>query len=264
MNIVNSDTPTSDPIKWLIYGNSGAGKTWSLKTLPASMRPVLIIDCDRKSKAVQSEEGFTIVQPDFIGSAGQPVLFTEVWSFCKALLDESIDLPFPCADYRTIVLDSYTIVHNAILNETLTNQLTQAGKDGRPKRDTIDDPPNLPEYGIIGHKATRLLQRFIQLRRNLIFVCHETQTLKDEVTGISQGGPALQRSIATTFPRYFDELLYARVAGQGTSRRWTWATQASGMFEARTSYPELAPEIDQDFGVYDSAIEIKEITNLGA
>jgi hypothetical protein len=244
------DVEESDrPIRWLIYGSTGTGKTYSLKTLPDKYRPCLIIDTDRGSAQLRKDSTMgTVVQFDFTDLNGRPEMFTQVKKFLQEFHAGRAKLPLPCADYKTIVLDSFTVLHSAILQDVLNYTLTQSTKGSRT---SIDDPPSLPEYGMINHHGTKFLQALIQLGRNLVLICHEAAKQDNPVTGISMAGPALSKGLATNFPRYFDEILFAKAIGQGDDRRYVWNTQASGLYEARSRYlVDLGAEIEQDFGVY--------------
>ena len=192
----------NEPIRFLIYGSTGSGKTYSLKTLPEAMRPALILDTDRGTAAVRSDAGLgTIVTFDFNDQNGKPIMFEQVKAFLQEFHSGRAKLPLDCTEYKTVVLDSFTVLYSSILNSVLVWQMSQSDSRGHTKRAQIDDPPTLAEYGMIGHHGIRFLQALIQLNRNLIMICHETAKIQDSVTGVSSAGPALPKALATNFPR---------------------------------------------------------------
>ena len=248
----------NEPIRFLIYGSTGSGKTYSLKTLPEAMRPALILDTDRGTAAVRSDAGLgTIVTFDFNDQNGKPIMFEQVKAFLQEFHSGRAKLPLDCTEYKTVVLDSFTVLYSSILNSVLVWQMSQSDSRGHTKRAQIDDPPTLAEYGMIGHHGIRFLQALIQLNRNLIMICHETAKIQDSVTGVSSAGPALPKALATNFPRYFDEVLFAKATGQADSRQYVWSTQSSGMYEARSRHLNSPTDIKQDFNRYVRAASIQ-------
>ena len=246
----DSKIPDSGSLKFLIYGSSGVGKTFALRTLPESMRPALILDTDRGSRALWKEEGLGTIATFDIMNKGKPVLYTQAMS----TLQDMHSGKFNGIEYNTVVVDSYTVMHQAITSYVMHKSLTGTG-DKKLNRSTMDEPPTLPEYGIIGHLALKFIEALIQLNQNLVVICHETAVVTDEVSGQTRGGPALPPKLASQMPRYFDEVLYAKAKGKGSDRKYTWATRSTGLFEARTRYHELDDEIEQDFNVYEKRSE---------
>ena len=244
MNIIefgSEDEQQASTIKFLVYGTTGSGKTYSLRTLPEFMRPAIILDCDRGSRALWKEKGRgTAVTFDLEDSNGRPTMYEQSIKFLTDMYEEEND------QYKTIIVDSYTLMHQAIMAHVMYKGV----KDSKSKRSSADDPPTLPEYGIITHLALKFVQALISLDRHVIMICHETSLQTDEVTGQARGGPALTPKLASLLPRYFDEVLYAKTKGKGDDREYSWATKATGLFEARTRHPELDGEIPQDYGIY--------------
>ena len=248
----SDDIPESaSNIKFMVYGPTGSGKTYSLRTLPERMRPALLIDCDRGSRALWTDESLgTAVQFDIEDpESGRPLMYEQTAEFLQTFHrdPEAAGLK---TDFKTVVVDSYTVMHQAIMAYVLWKSYKGTSGKGAERRNTTDEPPTLPEYGIITHLAQQFVQALIQLDRNLIVICHEATQIVDEVTGRSRGGPALPPKLAQSMPRYFDEILYSATEGKGDNRRYIWTTRTTGLFEARSRHPDLAAEIPQDYGIY--------------
>ena len=227
-------------LKVLLYGSTGTGKTYALKTMPASWRPALILDCDSGSRALWNESELgDIVTFDSADKNSKPILYTQVCDYLSKVHGTE-------HGYKTLVMDSFTLLHQAIQSHVIS----EAVVDFKAKRSTSNEPPTLPEYGIITHLAMKFVQALIQMNLNLIVICHEAIVITDEASGLSRAGPALTPKLATVLPRYFDEVLYSKVKGKGDNRVYSWLTQSTGMYEARTR-SGVKPEIPQDFSIYE-------------
>ena len=254
MKIIECGNETNSPdahadqsTKFLIYGHTGAGKTYALRTLPERYRPALLLDCDRGSSALWKEAGLgTAIQFDIHDPiTGEPKMYEQAIKFLQDIHAQKVE--GITDEFPTIVVDSFTVMHQAITAHVMWKSFKGSGAG--KNRQTMNEPPTLPEYGVITHLSQLFVQALIQLDRNLIMICHETGQVVDE-SGRARGGPALTPKLATTLPRYFDEVLYASATGRGDARKYTWDTSSTGLFEARTRRPELPANIIQDFSIY--------------
>ena len=246
----DKDAAKELPRRWLIYGPAASGKTKSLLTLPSSMRPALILDIDKGGAELDEDETLgTRILFDSHDKLGEPCGHKQLTDFLQQVHANKIKLPHECGAYKTVVCDSLTVAIQNI-NQATLQWYKDNGEKGNA-RESLDQPPTQAEYGMIAHMAKKLVMGLIQLNRNLIVICHEADTVKDETTGATHTGPALQKSLAIDLPRYFDELLYSKVKGRGTETKFVWYTRPSGMFIARTRIKSISAEIPQDFSVYD-------------
>ena len=246
--IKTNDEPSpneSGPINFLIYGDTGSGKTFALQTLPESMLPALVLDFDRGSRHLRKTDLGTIVQFD-IELRKKPVMYDQARDFLEDLAagkkekQDLIDLD----EVKTIVVDSFTTLIKGIQDRTM-QWFIDNGRGGN-SRSSRDSPPTQAEYGMIAHLGENLIRGIIGLDKHTIVICHEASKVQDEVTGLSSAGPALQRSLAIALPRYFDEVLYAKAEGKADKRTFHWHTKATGQFVARSRH-DLDAKIPQDF-----------------
>ena len=239
---------SSDMKTFLIYGDTGCGKTYALKTLPESMRPALMLDFDRGSRELNKDPSWgTFVQFDVTDPKGKPVMFDQTKSFLEELAQNKHKDVVDLNEIRTIVVDSITTLVKAAQDRTL-QYFIDNGRGGNSRSDR-NTPPTQAEYGMVAHIVEGLIRGIIGLNKNLIVIAHEASKVQDEVTGLSVAGPALQRSLAVSLPRYFDEVIFAKAEGKEPNRTYVWNTRASGMFVARSRH-DLDAKIPQDFGAY--------------
>jgi|TARA_R100001530_G_scaffold133057_1_gene106020 hypothetical protein len=228
-----SENPAELPIKVQLFGETGTGKTFSLRTLPDCAWPVALIDIDLGSRSIhgQFNEGlFRIYQPDRVdGALGshKPVAYDEV----KALLNRINQNN----DVKTIVIDSMTMLYGSILDHVVYKGKTK----------NIESAPTLQEYGIALRLTVKLVEALISMGTNIILICHET-ALENEVTGIVKGVPALTGQLGNIVPRYFDEIYHSRTEGSGSNLKYVWDTQPRGLFVARSRL-QLPAVIPQDW-----------------
>lgn len=220
----------SMPLKALVYGPPGSGKTFSLKTLPDSHLPAFLFDCDRGSKALQGEfeKGqLRGMVPDVHDKKGKPIMYEQVAKRLDTLAKS--DGP------KTIVIDTLSRLYDSILESVL-----------HTNNKGVNDPPSQPDYGI----ALRLTKRFVELLVaspfNIIVFAHE-RVYETEHGGITKGGPGLSGQLATLVPGYFDLVLHASVDRKG--QHW-WETRPKGIFIARSRLPKVTGTIPQDWSQF--------------
>lgn len=241
LNLVDYSTKRKEPEpqKILIYGAMGSGKTYSLKTLPKSWFPAVLLDIERGSRALegQFEEGefLTFLLEDQVANKNgvlRPVAYAQSLGVVSAIQEGELKC-------NTLIIDSITRLYNAILDFGL--------KDAAE-----DKKPGFDEWGAALRSTIKFVQLCAQLNKNIIFIGHE-KAHANEVTGIEQGVPALSGQLGTLLPTYFDEVLHTIVQGRGDKRAFYWETSPTGKFVARTRHPEFPSLIEQDFSIYQPA-----------
>jgi len=233
-----SDEAAQQPLRAMIYGETGSGKTFSLRTLPEDFFPVLMLDFDRNSEALNGAfpPGAFFIEPieDFklLGSKRKPTGYKQAKDVITAVVNESLDFA-----PRTIIIDSVTRLYESIMDHGLDS--SSRGEDA---------PPQLQDYGTAARLMVLFLRVCIQTGCNLIFLAHE-KAYANEVTGIEKGVPALTGQLGDIVPRYFQEILHAKATGSGDKRKWMWDTAPMGKFVARTTRG-LPAQVEPDFKVY--------------
>jgi len=237
MEELDAATPAPNlPLKVQIFGETGTGKTFSLRTLPPSALPAALFDIDLGSMALhgQFNEGlFRIYRPQRTsGSTSgrtEPLAYNEI--------KEKLQNIHQLGDIKTIVIDSMTMLYSSILDHVVY----------KGKSKNIETAPTLQEYGIALRLTLKLVEAIISMNVNVILICHET-ALENEISGIVKGVPALTGKLGEIVPRYFDEIYHSRVEKSGGTVKYVWDTQPKGLFVAR-SRKQMSPTIDQDWAL---------------
>lgn len=238
-----SQKPAEDqsaPHTILVYGETGAGKTFSLRTLPKSWLPALVLDFDHNSRALEGAfspgELYIADMEDFTSTPRgelKPAAYESAKSVITDVLKGGLDFT-----PKTIVVDSVTRLYMSIMDHGLSKSSRKEG-----------DPPQLQDYGTAAALTVHFTRAALQTGCNVVYLAHE-KAYANEVTGIEKGVPALTGQLGDTIPRFFQEILHARATGGGNNRKYLWETQPAGKFVARTTYTSFEPTIPQDFSAY--------------
>lgn len=227
----------------LLYGETGMGKTHSIITLPDQCWPVLYLDIDDNANKLirQCREGqkelYRVRPPRWLPDSRDKMQAVGM-QFLRDIVSAAHTGAFPGdgqTPIRTIVLDSVSMFYPVVMDAAMAT----AGKS----RDTT---PSQPDYGV----AKRAVENFLEVLKetdfHIIVTAHES-VREDEVSRAFRGSPALTGQLATTFPRYFQEILYCFTQGKKDEVEWRWATRPKGIYVARSlEIDEL--ECPQDFG----------------
>lgn len=243
----DSSAVESDPYKGRVtvlnYGDTGTGKTFSLRTLPPSMLPALMFDIDGNSRSLRNvftANQFYIAQFPRTVTKGRkevPVQFRMM----KELVQAAHKGEFPSAGPRikTVIVDTLTTFWRAVALDVL----------GNSNKDYAEDGVTLPQYGAIQRGIEDFLDRLrFDTTFNVILNAHE-MIIEDEVGGSLKGVPAVTgKQLPICVPRYFQEIYRSKVAGRGENRAYVWSTINEGRFVGRTQIPNAKPEIPQNYG----------------
>ena len=219
--------------KILLWGRSGAGKTWSLRTLPEWCFPLALVDMDRGSMGIREH----LNGPSY---AFQPAQFNpEEGTTAPTAYSEGrkwiLDMQ-KAVNPKTWVLDSMTTFHDEVI-EFCRN------KSGRKAYD-----PTAPlDYGIALNLTKKLVRYLIATGSNVIVMAH-VKSMPNEVTGVDEAVPALTGKLAEYMPRLFDEIYHAEAKTiQGNIDTW-WYVKPHGAFaECRTRTFHKETRLRQDF-----------------
>lgn len=224
MEIKLTDEAPPGPVRMVIYGLSGAGKTLLAATCPF---PLLI----------NGEKGLLSLSPTNIakvyGEGQSWITYNVPYIDCHSIdkLKEIYAwLQTPDAlKYKSVIIDSASDVAETVLAEALT-----VNKDGRAA------------YGVMGQDMLNLVKAFRDLptHHHIIFLA-KAEKAKDDVTGATSlmmkfPGKMLQSGL----PYLLDTVMYLEVAANGTRQLRTkanWeitAKDRSGKLE-ELEYPSI-------------------------
>lgn len=230
-----ADTASPGPVKSLLYGEPGMGKTFSLRSLPKSALPALLIDLDRGATSVLG--GFDKGEllgfiPDRFAKSGRkeaPAAYDQVKDKLQEIYNDDT--------IKTVVIDSFTELYQNIMDHVM-----------HKNNKALDSAPTQPDYGMAMRFCIKFVEALSELDRHIVVICHEANHTND-VTGITKVTPALTGQLASKIPGYFDNVLHAKVKGRGEKREYIWETVPNGLYIARTRTQGLDTEIPQDFSL---------------
>ena len=224
-----SDAKPSDRPKFiLIAGETGTGKTTSLRTLTQYGR-VELFDIDQNSDGLVGESG--VIRHRMKGGINHKDSIEALeWLVRDRIEKCKEDTP------AAVVLDSLTTLSMMAMENVL-------GKSGRQGQ-----MPTLPEYGLQVTMVRRLLLFLgaIPVKKAAICIGHSILEV-DEISNRHTWNLATTKSLKIVLPRLFGEIWHAYVEGT-KDVRYMWRTRKHAQItDARTSL-NLPDELEQDFG----------------
>jgi hypothetical protein len=217
-------------VRALLHGDSGVGKTTSLKTLPPDK--TVIVATERGLLPLRGTE-YTVLKPDgWLDVAAVPGLFRDP----SAIADECIKTAVGGA--RILAIDSLSMVQDIcakhIVEEDRKALTLQRTND---KRDTptgiYAEQLAQEDYGLLRTRMKRWVAAVCDLPVHVVMTCG-TQWVSDNYSGMTYKAPSLAGKTALEIPAYFDLVLHMESANG--SRSWrtandgrTIAKDASGV-----------------------------------
>lgn len=232
------------PLRIFNYGRTGTGKTYSLRTLPESMRPAYMMDFDQGSRALVGafEKGqlhgrtFDLVVTDKRGK--------DVPAMYEQAIESIVKIPEEYPETKTLILDSFTLLVSAILDFSVHKV-----QNRRPN----DYSASKADYGIVTNLGTKFVLACLQTGFNLIFLGHERETTNEE-GNVIKAGPALSPALANNVLRLFDEIIHSTVK----RGEFSWTMKPKGLYDARSRALADDPRdsVAQDYSVYTNSVPI--------
>lgn len=186
---------TRSAVKAIIFGDSGSGKTYTLRTAP---RPLLVINVDNSIASLPPEDGID-VYPDI--AEGRPVSTWEEFTDIVGWLQAG-----GAKDYATVAVDTGTEAGELLKDHILSEK----GPTGRVHPLVMSQA----DYGLYAELFLEQLRRLRDLSCNVVVNC-QTQDL---VVEDPNGGTELYRYAAfggkktpSTAPALFDIVGYLGV-----------------------------------------------------
>lgn len=233
-----SDLATTDKIKVLLYGASGAGKTVFAASSPG---PVYFFDFDGKissaKKYLEVENKGKIGEIEFeqfpINQAANNFPYLK---FQKLLSDMETLVAKGDFKYKSVVVDSLTLYSDALMQQVIRN-------NPGVKR-FVAGIPVLQDYMIHSSMFKQDMNRLLSLPCNVICVGHIT-TEKDEASGRMISKPLLSGKLADHLPRIFFEVWRAYVDPKDGLHKAQ--TRSDGNFTCRTEIPKIPATVKLEY-----------------
>lgn len=204
---------SANGVKMICYGQSGAGKTSLIPTLP---NPI----------AISAEGGLLSI-------AGADVPYIEVATLADlheayAFLSGSTE----AAQFQSVALDSISEVAEVVLNAEL-----KANKDGRAA------------YGELNTKMTEIIRAFRDLPGKHVYMSAKLEKSQDEMGRILYNPAMPGKSLTQGLPYYVDLLMALRVERDtdGNAHR-ALLTDSDGLWQAKDRSGKLSQWEAPDLG----------------
>ena len=250
----------TDPLKMLVIGDSGTGKTGALGSLVQAGYELFILDLDNGTDILEyvvPQELKTKVHVETLTDAGklsgagtnQKIVKLNPQAFSKALgllqkwkdTETGVDYgPVSTWDTsRVLVVDSLSFLGMAALDYVLA-------KNGRG-----GDQPFQADWG----EAMRMLEQTLQILYSTEIKCHVVMNShityqQVEGTGITKGLPmGLGSSLPPKIGRYFNMMLMTKSRGQGDSVKRVILTKPEASVEVKCPILTAPKELPIETGL---------------
>lgn len=228
---------STQKMKLLVYGQSGAGKTVFATGAP---RP-LVLDFDGKVSSAASyysahspEKLKEISYESLTDSPGQERPFRR---FKKILAGLQKDAAEGKLKHETIILDSLTLFLDAFMADIIA------------ENPGVKRPANIPalqDYQILNLQFKDVMSQLLGLPCHIIVVGHITSETNQE-TGRIFWKPLVPGKLADRLPQIFTEVYRAYVVHQNGQQQYLCQTSSDGEYVCRTQIPGLPTQIPSDF-----------------
>lgn len=210
-------------LRFLVYGASGTGKTFSLRT---ARKPIFVDSFDPGGSVVLADlvlKGEAVVRTEFeTEDPKRPTAFAK-WD---ASLDP-IEKDGLMKNFGTYVLDSATTWGQACLNLVMQ----KAGRAGGTPQQN-DWYPQM----VLMEAAVR---RIFKFPCDVIFICHE-DTMKDGIIDKLYRSPMLTGKAKTRIPLLFSEVYYSHTKRSSKGTEFLWQLQSDNTNQAKSRLCGLA------------------------
>jgi len=183
----------------LVYGDSGVGKTYSLRTLP---KPVFVFCTDPDGMTtLRGTEGVDFV---YFGDQKASEVEQAIEEFEKTLLP----------NYKSVAFDSITTLSTIIMNYCIKltgrdpEDMFPTKSHGGTKEKGVLLGPNQQDYGNEMTLLSRLISHVMKWPLNIVFTAH-VELHKDQLSGRILGQPLVTGKLRARLPIQFSETYLA-------------------------------------------------------
>ncbi|MCZ6654824.1 MAG: AAA family ATPase [Planctomycetota bacterium] len=224
MKLTNTKDQSLTKIKALVHGDSGIGKTTSLKTLPVDRT---IIACRERSMIPLRHDKYD-------------VLNIEKWEDVRTLLGLFVS---PDAEHLKplagsvkgkdiLVIDSLSGVSELCIQHIIQvdrKLLIGERTDGKRKtpENVYEDQMQMEDWGLYRTRMKNMLSAFTQLPIHIVMTALSSWAQDKNGSSVYRT-PALNGKLAYECPAYFDLVLHMESTGTGNEETRVWRTFNDG------------------------------------
>jgi predicted transcriptional regulator len=236
-----ADYTSLPPLRVLVYGKAGDGKTEFAHNFPNSLtldfdRGLLtVMSAIKAGRIKKSPNEIRFIQPSIQLDPRKDSSFDDVTEMLTEDTLEGID---------TVIIDSASSLNNAVMLKALqenkrlgvSQSLAKLTKSG-----VI--PTTQSDYGSAIQLAEKLVDFLISLDKNLIVICHEYPITNESGSTVGYR-PLLLGQLRERLPAKFDEVYRMKMDNKGN--RFV-ITQGKASFPAKSRLGCFEPEEPADF-----------------
>lgn len=228
---------TTQKIKLLVYGQSGAGKT----VFAAGAPKPLFLDFDGKVSSAASyfsvndpERLAEISYEDMTDVPGQPRPFRRFKAVLAQLQKEAAEGKLK---HETVVVDSLTLFIDALMADIMAEN---------PGVKRVNGVPALQDFQIMNIQFKDVMSQLLSLPCHVIVIGHITSETNQE-TGKIFWKPLVPGKLADRLPQIFTEVYRAYVVHNKGQTEYLCQTSSDGDYVCRTQVPGLPQHVPSDF-----------------
>lgn len=228
---------TTQKMKLLVYGQSGAGKTVFASGAP---KP-LVLDFDGKVSSAASYYSVNdpaklkeISYEDMTDVPGQPRPFRR---FKAVLAQLQKDAAEGKLKHETIIVDSLTLFIDSLMTDIMAEN---------PGVKRVNGVPALQDFQIMNIQFKDIMSQLLGLPCHVIVIGHITSETNQE-TGKIFWKPLVPGKLADRLPQVFTEVYRAYVVRQNGQTEHLCQTSSDGDYVCRTQIPGLPQHVPSDF-----------------
>jgi hypothetical protein len=241
---------TTQKMKLLVYGQSGAGKTVFSSGAPSP----LVLDFDGKVSSAASYYSATAPEKlkgisfeTLTDVPGQERPFRRFKKILNALQKDAAEGK---SKHETIVLDSLTLFLDAFMTDIMAEN---------PGVKRPNNVPALQDYQILNIQFKDVMSQLLALPHHIVVVGHITSETNQE-TGRIFWKPLVPGKLADRLPQIFTEVYRSYVVHENGQQGYRLQTSSDGEYVCRTQIPGLPQHIPSDFGRLLAFMQ-KKLTN---
>lgn len=223
--ITDHSVETEEPMSFLLYGKSGTGKSFALKSID---RPILYIRHPFEPSHSHFKGRTNVVTVELDGDANGSCWddFQQALKIIPNFKEKN--------ENGVVVIDSMTA-----LSRDLETYIKSKNK-GRIE---------LKDWGFMYDELFRVV-RICKTSRLHCVVILWADVMREKISGVSMVQPKTRGGLGEELPHYFSETIYAFTSKDKNELKYLWQHRSNDTAIARTMVEDMPEFTDQNFNIY--------------
>lgn len=258
MKVTTTKDEQVNLVRALLYGDSGAGKTTSLGTLPEDRTLIIALERGllplrhRNYQVLQADSWEDLQEIHAAMTAGEVggdggLSFQIAGEVIRGIRVLGIDSLSECNELcKKHILE--------VARPGLMHERTR-GKSDKPEG-VYDDQMTMEDWGALGRKMGAFISAMVHLPVHVVMTCL-ADWQEDKRTGVIHRVPALNGKLSLHCAAYFDLVMHMESIGEGEEAQRVWRTANDGQIIAKDSTGELPEFVAPDWrGVFGQILTV--------